>query len=468
MHLFPAEPEITLYKDGLDKLTTLPRRVEGQRLTDLLDKTSDPLTVAVNGAWGTGKTVFLKCWAGHHTQHSAHNPTVVYFDAFEHDYQNDPLIALTAAISERLDGDKEKPTAAQNALKKMKSAAPAMLRTGIKTVMIATGAGIGTGLVDYVIPNPEETVLDEAAQAGTEALAQSIADGADSFWREQKAQKAAMKTFRDGLTALTEPGEDGKPSKRLIIVIDELDRCRPDYALSMLETLKHVFALPGVQFVLGVNMDALANSVRARYGAGYDAALYLQKFVHLEMRLRNVQSDYDSAYGDYFKHLIKRKMKIQDTHYIAFAEDLVRHCKHDAGLTLRGLQKFARLCAITPKVNFSHYDSDNENSLKRKKCALIVGLMYLKAMHPEMINKIKSKDASWQDINKIFKFPDPIEGQHFIKEFVIAWRLCFANQFPEKFWRETLGNDLNQIMANISYDTLIQLIDTHLEAFEFS
>lgn len=70
-----------------------------------------------------------------------------------------------------------------------------------------------------------------------------------------------------------------------MIVVDELDRCRPDYALALLEIIKHFFAVPHVHFVLGVNLRELENSVKARYGGGINAGLYLQKFVTLTMGL---------------------------------------------------------------------------------------------------------------------------------------------------------------------------------------
>ncbi|PRY77226.1 KAP-like P-loop domain-containing protein [Yoonia maritima] len=95
-----------------------------------------------------------------------------------------------------------------------------------------------------------------------------------------------MDQFRAALTSLTEPNADGTPQKKLVIVIDELDRCRPDYALQLLEVIKHFFATPGIHFVLGTNMQELANSVRARYGAGIDADRYLHKFVQITMPMK--------------------------------------------------------------------------------------------------------------------------------------------------------------------------------------
>lgn len=92
-----------------------------------------------------------------------------------------------------------------------------------------------------------------------------------------------MDAFRNALIELTGPGSDGFPNQKLIFEVDELDRYRPDYALPVLEIIKHFFNIDGVHFVLGVNLKELQNSVRARYGTGNDGDRYLQKFLHVQV-----------------------------------------------------------------------------------------------------------------------------------------------------------------------------------------
>ena len=92
---------------------------------------------------------------------------------------------------------------------------------------------------------------------------------AKQFWDVHHAKIAAMDAFRLTLEELTKP-DDAKPIK-LVIMVDELDRCRPDYALSLLEIIKHFFNVEGVHFVLGVNLSELQNIVRARYGSNIKA-----------------------------------------------------------------------------------------------------------------------------------------------------------------------------------------------------
>jgi hypothetical protein len=72
----------------------------------------------------------------------------------------------------------------------------------------------------------------------------------------------------------------------IVIVIDELDRCRPSYAIKLLEEIKHLFDVPGVVFVFGMHGDQLARSIGAEYGSSFDGRAYLRRFIGRRYRLR--------------------------------------------------------------------------------------------------------------------------------------------------------------------------------------
>lgn len=100
-----------------------------------------------------------------------------------------------------------------------------------------------------------------------------------------------MDDFRRAIEALAAPQDGSQTGPTLLFVIDELDRCRPDYALEILEVIKHFFSTPRIHFVLGVNLDALENSVRARYGDRIDAEAYLRKFIQVKLELPSELGD---------------------------------------------------------------------------------------------------------------------------------------------------------------------------------
>ncbi len=228
------EADITLYEDGFEGHDQLGRKSTADALSDLVDRIEDPMVIALDGGWGSGKSFFLKCWVGEHLQRKGNTTQTVYFDAFANDFMDEPLVSLLACLLERFEelGPEEK-----SKLDKAKAVAwklgPSALRIGASWLTF--------GATDH---------LGDAGDVVAEAVGDEFMQSADSFWREAQERQGVMEQFREALKALT-VGEDGE-ARKLVIVVDELDRCRPDYALALLEIIKHFFAVPHVHFVLGV------------------------------------------------------------------------------------------------------------------------------------------------------------------------------------------------------------------------
>ena len=77
----------------------------------------------------------------------------------------------------------------------------------------------------------------------------------------------------------------GQSSGRFVVVVDELDRCRPDYAVRFLEIVKHVFEVEYVTFVLAANSTELAHAMRGVYGDDFDGESYLERFFDIRLHL---------------------------------------------------------------------------------------------------------------------------------------------------------------------------------------
>ena len=218
----------------------------------------NPRVVALDGTWGTGKTWFLKWWRNNHID-KFEDTTVVYFDAFEHDYICDPLPALISAL------EKEIPDENMEEIKK----------------------------VAFKLAKPlAQKALSVAFQGSSEVLAllgefiKAFTDEKE-YWANEKERLEGMGKFREALKTLISTDN----GKKIIFVVDELDRCRPDYSLEVLEVIKHFFSVDNVHFILGVNLKALENMVMVRYGAEIDAKEYLEKFIQVKLSLPNVITD---------------------------------------------------------------------------------------------------------------------------------------------------------------------------------
>lgn len=105
-------------------------------------------------------------------------------------------------------------------------------------------------------------------------------------------------------------------NKKLIFFIDELDRCRPSFAIELLETIKHLFSVPGVIFVTSLDKSQLSHSVATIYGEKMDTTGYLRRFFdldyklpspdkikYMEIKLGNIFSNYMNS--SYFKQFLE-------------------------------------------------------------------------------------------------------------------------------------------------------------------
>ena len=85
----------------------------------------------------------------------------------------------------------------------------------------------------------------------------------------------------------------------LVFVIDELDRCRPTFAIELLERVKHVFDVPNLVFVFGINRRELC-SARQSVDGHIDATVYLRRFFDMEFGLSEADPE------RFCKHLLER------------------------------------------------------------------------------------------------------------------------------------------------------------------
>ncbi len=318
------EPEIELYQDGFEGICRLGRAAEGKKLSDLVERISEPMVIALDAPWGAGKSVFLKCWVGAHGNENRGSAKTVYFDAFQHDFMDDPLIGLTSVISDRFGSDEK----AKNTWKAAKEAASKLVRPAARIGLAMATAGA-------------TEVTGAAVDAGLKAGSKELEDASKEFWKKEDGKRAAMRGFREALDQIAK-------ERKLVIVVDELDRCRPDYALSLLEVIKHFFNVPNVHFVLGANLQELANSVRARYGSGVRAEKYLQKFITATMPLipRGARSGSSQLQIRHFQYVCD-ELGLSNLWKGDWLNKYLSFVDHHARLSLRDVEKIAALAKVT-------------------------------------------------------------------------------------------------------------------------
>lgn len=440
MKLFPTEPEVSLYNEGFYDEDILKRGALSVRLSDLVERIDDPMVICLDGKWGSGKSYFLKRWVGSHVINNGGTAKTIYFDAFRHDFLDDPLIALTSAISERFNS-KEK----TKIWKRARAAASALWRPAVRIGLAAASAG-----VSEAVGAVADAAVDEAADIAS--------DKVEEFWRREDGRKGAMAQFRAALEDLTR-NSDGDRLDKLVVVVDELDRCRPDYALSLLEVAKHFFDVPGVHFVLGLNSREFENIVRVRYGATVSAQEYLQKFISLTLSLPEeveFPNKAQPAAVVYFRAQAK-EMEI-NRKLVEEAEWYFEHFSTTAPSSLRHSQKILTEMALVPQVPNRFEDIHWGYRM------IITGLIVQKHINPEFIVMGRSRRLTMRDVEDAFdaKLEYSDDMDHHLKVLHRVWASCLDPEaLPnEDGWRGIWGRWGLDNPQSVIPDMIAEYLDT--------
>lgn len=253
--------EIEIPADQPFKNDKLNRREPIAALTNIICSISGPCVMAVDAPWGSGKTTFLHMWEQYLRNKDV---PVVSFNAWDTDFSGDPFIALSEEISAELERFKSKSDEIAFKIDRVYTVGNEVIKRSIPGLI-----RIGTsGIVDI---NP---IVEELGKAALSQMKESDSDRLSSYREARESLGNFRSALQDMATALAE-SNSGRP---LVVLIDELDRCRPLYAVQLPEAAKHLFAVDQVVFVLAVNPDQLAHSIRALYGVEFDALGYLRRF----------------------------------------------------------------------------------------------------------------------------------------------------------------------------------------------
>ncbi len=270
--MIPEYPIIDIPIDKPFNNDKLNREVIANRLTTLISSIKHPFVFAIDSPWGSGKTTFIKMWKQYLENQTF--PTV-YYNAWENDFSEDAFLSIFAELESGLKEVKNKfelkdeitesfEKAKKISFKLAKNILPAVIKTATQ------------GLID--IKNINEEAISEAFENITKQL-----------FEKYGASKNNRNKFRELLSDFIAKLSDTEKlkDKPLVIFIDELDRCRPTFAIEILEKTKHFFNIPGIIFILSIDKDQIQKSFKTIYGQGMMVEGYTRRFIDLEFRLPN-------------------------------------------------------------------------------------------------------------------------------------------------------------------------------------
>lgn len=261
----------------------LERKQLSEKLTGYLERLNDGAVLAIDAPWGEGKTWFGKNWS---KDLNDKDFKTIYIDSFEQDYIEDPFILITSEI---LNVIKDEAENIEELKRSGVEVAKRLMPIGLKALVNLGGRVVGSsdlvGEIKGAFEGSEDDsssseLSEDAIEAGEKVTLDLtnkwISDKLDNFVND----KLVMNEFKNQL--MTYAVSNDKP---LVVFIDELDRCKPTFAVNLVERIKHFFDVPNIVFVLLLNKDQLEKAVKGVYGSETNASEYLDKFINFTFRL---------------------------------------------------------------------------------------------------------------------------------------------------------------------------------------
>jgi len=375
-------PKAIISKEDPFEHTLFGRKDFADSLTSLLRNVEENLVIFVNAPWGEGKTTFAKMWQAQLQRRDNHE--VIYFDAYAADYFDDPFVSFSGEILEF--ADKHLPDGKK--LKERREFKKTAVEVGKRLAGLAVKVGIRAATLNTV----DDKHMAEMKEIGNEIVTGVSVISADIIEKRIEKygeEKDALIEFKENLKKLAAKVRE-KQNFPLTIIVDELDRCRPDFALGLLERIKHLFDVEGIAFVLLVNRKQIESYIRTVYG-NVDAEAYLLKFGSLFIDLPNREplDRYEKGRKEYCHTLISHYGFPEQTVDLQFLARSMGVFANHFDLTLREIEKAFSIAAIYfSSLTPSQFSNRFENEW------LVALLSILKIKYPEIYALLDKGSAS--------------------------------------------------------------------------
>lgn len=437
MRIFPPEVEVDDYEGFTPEKDIFNLKEFGESLRNLFENVEDPMVAILDEPWGAGKSTFIKMWCGHMRLHGF---PVIYFDAFKHDYSDDAFVAIAGEVVAAAQDLSIPDTTTQEFINNA-------AQVGAQVASVV-GKGLLKRGVQKMLGQEGEEELSEIVSDST----QVTFDGLESVLKvklaNRRQERKSFKKFGDILDSvainmssqlqnyLVVNGIDGKISntdnsrRSLIVVIDELDRCKPTFALEVLEKIKHFFSREGIHFFLVTHMKQLESAVSEIYGLTELSEEYLDKFYTIRLEFPSIDGVHGSAQNTYFDYLKKFVVNHNDFTSIYLTNSYeVYSCRKQ--VSLRGAQKIATrfFLAIT------NYNRIYQNNLTDYDQDLIMVLCLMRSLDKDLYSKVRNRTIRIDDVCSFLNIEIPnFEDESEVNEelSIMSAFLVPKNNIPDK------------------------------------
>jgi hypothetical protein len=301
-----------------------------------------PIAIGVYGPWGSGKTSFMYQLSDRLEGGSGSEPLpTVWFDAWKYDRTEDVRTALVYKILLNLH-QRSSPSAGRKITTAMKTAGQLAVGLAAQSQLTFGMPGLGGAKV----PSAKEVL---ASLPNRMKALQTAVDGFEKDFSE------AVSAFLDELKQHPEATENDH--ERLIIFVDDLDRCLPDNVIVVLEALKLFLYKSPCVFVLAVDRAVVERAIEARYGtaSGIHGREYLDKIVQHPFNLPSIDpACLETAFG--------QLLEVQNLHNQC-REILLLAAESNPRAYLRLVNAWNLVLALAPNLGFDLHESDHLRTL---------------------------------------------------------------------------------------------------------
>ena len=409
------------------------RKPIAENIIKLLTSPIDLSPMVIDGGWGTGKTEFCQKLIRLMGQQQL-NYQPVYIDAFRSDHSGEPLLALLAEIIKACtpeDTGEQPSEQRKNITRKVARAAGFAMKTVAKAavghVLKQKWEDLEEGMSQITndgqeAKNAAATVAGVATTLASHSIDATIDATVEALLKEQIEAEKNLETLKACLKELA-------ADKPIILFIDELDRCRPDYAVDMLEVIKHVFDIENVKVVLVTNTKQLRAVINHRYGAEVDAQKYLDKFLKYSFALPDKivdQSEEGRALVSvhYFERLIKDSgiggVLISGYRVLECINEMIRR----NNLSLRETERLVRFLEIYHSLSHGLRDR-NERVLWLRVVGVFIFCFYPSLM--DDINKNRTDAREFAQLFNLQSWPDMLDEPHYLKKVDVIAAMLILN-----------------------------------------
>ena len=327
-------PEDTPFADDIFRRQQLV-----ESIANLATRLEEPMVLGLSAPWGHGKSTIIERLRTHIATNFQSDIGYIHYDAYKNDYMSDVFISFVSSINNFLESNIEKAEEENKSIivaaqKELIASGAKICKSLVKNGLIRGIKHASSGLIDIpAIGEDIEAAIEDTISDSAKDIVDSASAGVENLIKERFSEACKDTDLIENFAQKLQLAIESTNMKRLIFVIDELDRCQPSFSVELLEKIKHFFNSEKVLFILAYNKEQLNQSIRHVYGVN-NPNTYLQRFIDLESDVSTkvetfedeqsvtqyiswlfTQHSFDQEWNNPIQKILKDSFKMLDRNY---------------------------------------------------------------------------------------------------------------------------------------------------------